>query len=93
MNHSFYNSKAWRRLSKAFLSSKSYICERCGGPAELAHHRVYLTAGNVWDANISMNPELLEALCQNCHNTEHFGSGGAVAEGLTFDENGELIKG
>lgn len=92
MNSSFYQSKAWRKLSKAFLISKNYICEVCGKPADLAHHKVYLTAGNVWDSNISMNVELLEALCKNCHNTEHFGSGGAVLKGLAFDERGELIE-
>ena len=43
----FYHGKAWRRLSKAFLMSKHYICERCGQPAEIAHHKIYLTAENV----------------------------------------------
>jgi len=93
MNDDFYGSKAWRKLSKAFLCSKNYICERCGNPAEIAHHRTYLTAENVYDINISMNPDLLEALCKNCHNTEHFGTGSAVSAGLIFDGNGNLVKG
>jgi len=88
----FYDSKAWRRLSKAFLMSKSYICERCGKPAEIAHHKTYLNAVNIYNPDISLNPNLLESLCKDCHNTEHFGSGGAVLEGLEFDENGELRK-
>lgn len=86
----FYNSKAWRKLSKAFLMSKHYICERCGQPAEIAHHRIHLTAENVLDPKISLNPENLEALCQNCHNMEHFGRGGATAAGLFFTENGDI---
>ena len=87
----FYRGKAWRQLSKSFLMSKYYICERCGRPAEIAHHKIHLTAGNVIDPDISLNPGNLEALCIDCHNTEHFGSGGATAAGLAFDENGDII--
>ena len=89
-NAAFYRSAAWRRLSRAFLLSRNYICERCGQPAEIAHHRRYLTPRNVNDADVALNPENLEALCMACHNAEHFGTGGAVAQGLTFDENGDL---
>jgi 5-methylcytosine-specific restriction endonuclease McrA len=92
VNDTFYNTKAWRGLSKIFLCSKQYICERCGGPAEIAHHKIHLTAANIADPAISLNPELLESLCAPCHNTEHFGSGGVTAAGLAFDEYGELVK-
>lgn len=92
MTAAFYNSKAWRKLSKVFLCSRHYICERCGNQADVAHHKTYLTAANINDCDISLNPDLLEALCLNCHNTEHFGTGGAVAAGLAFDNNGELVK-
>ncbi|MDY6086610.1 MAG: HNH endonuclease [Succiniclasticum sp.] len=88
----FYRSRAWKRLSKAFLLSRNYICERCGQPAEIAHHKIYLTAENVTDPAISLNPDNLEALCQSCHNIEHFGQGGATAARLFFDDNGNLIQ-
>ena len=88
----FYHSTAWKRLSRAFLLSKNYICERCGQPAEIAHHRRYLTAENVLNPDISLNPDNLEALCRDCHNAEHFGSGGATAQGLTFNQYGDLIQ-
>jgi len=91
MNADFYNSKAWRKLSKAFLLSKYYICERCGGAGELAHHKTHLTATNIKDPSISLNPALLECLCVPCHNAEHFSAGGAVLAGLAFDECGNLI--
>lgn len=87
----FYHSAAWRRLSRAFLLSKNYICERCGAPAEIAHHRRYLTPANVDDPDIALNPANLESLCLTCHNAEHFSAGGVTAEGLTFDDRGELI--
>ena len=87
----FYHSRAWRRLSKSFLMSKHYICERCGRPAEIAHHKIHLNAGNVLEPEIALNPGNLEALCMDCHNTEHFGTGGATAAGMTFDEIGDII--
>ncbi len=72
--------------------SKYYICERCGQPAEIAHHKRYITARNVNNPDIALNPANLEALCKNCHNTEHFGTGGATAAGIAFDENGNVIS-
>ena len=89
-NAAFYQSKAWRRLSRAFLLSKSYICERCGGPAEIAHHKIYITPINITDPAVTLNPANLEAVCLNCHNTEHFSAGGAVAAGLEFNQNGDI---
>lgn len=86
----FYHSKQWRQLSRAFLLSKSYICERCGKPAEIAHHKKHLNPGNLYDPEISLNPHNLEALCMDCHNAEHFGNGGATARGYTFNEYGEI---
>jgi 5-methylcytosine-specific restriction endonuclease McrA len=88
----FYHSRPWRRLSRAFLLSRNYICERCGRPAEIAHHKKHLTAANVHDPAISLDPQNLEALCMECHNAEHFGTGGAIARGYAFDENGEFIQ-
>lgn len=88
----FYNSAAWRKLSKAFLLSRNYICERCGAPAEIAHHRQYMNPANIDNPAISMNPANLESLCLECHNKEHFSKGGAIAAGYGFDGNGELVK-
>lgn len=86
----FYRSKQWRRLSRAFLLSRNYICERCGGPAEIAHHKRHITPANIHDPAITLNAANLEALCQACHNAEHFGRGGAVAQGYQFNEYGEI---
>lgn len=70
----FYKSKQWRRCRESFLESKSWRCNRCyDNPASIAHHRIYLTPQNINDPNISLSWNNLEALCQNCHNEEHFG--------------------
>jgi len=34
----FYNSKAWRQLSKLVLNEYYYVCRMCGGDATLADH-------------------------------------------------------
>ena len=88
----FYHSAAWRRLSRAFLLSRCYICERCGKPAEIAHHKRHITPVNITDLEITLNPENLEALCLDCHNAEHFSAGGAVLRGLEFTPDGDIQK-
>ena len=91
---SFYNSIAWIKCRLAFLQSKFFICERCEGAASIAHHKEYLTPDNINDPNVTLNWENLEALCQDCHNNEHHGSGeGATREGMYFNEHGELVEG
>jgi hypothetical protein len=55
------------------------------------HHRIWLTPENINDPNVSLNHENLELLCQDCHNKEHHETE-PVAEGLRFDENGDLIQ-
>lgn len=87
----FYNSKAWRDTQAAYMASKHYICERCGKPARIVHHKTYITPQNIHDVNITLNWSNLEALCQDCHNKEH-SSAEVCAEGLAFDSNGILIK-
>ena len=89
----FYHTKAWRRLSRAFLLSRNYICERCGRPAEIAHHREHITPGNIANPEITLNAARLEALCIDCHNAEHFSAGGAIVRGLEFDQYGNIRKG
>ena len=67
----FYTSKAWLRVSRAYMTSKNYICERCGKPAKICHHKVWLNASNINDPTISLNMDLLECLCQDCHTALH----------------------
>ena len=86
----FYNSVQWRKTSKAYLDSQDNICERCGKPAKLAHHKTYLTKTNINNTYISLNWDNLEALCQDCHNKEHHKNKNKAR--YKFDENGNLIQ-
>ncbi len=86
----FYQSKAWRKLREAFYKSKFGICERCGDAGLIVHHKVWLTPGNITKPEVSLNSDLLELLCQDCHNKEH--GGNYTADGLTFNEFGDLVQ-
>ena len=85
-NSRFYCSKAWKKVSSAYMTSKSYICERCGRPAVICHHKKYLNGVNVNDPAIALSFDNLEALCLKCHNREHFS-----VDRTQFDSNGNVI--
>ena len=91
----FYNSTAWRKCQKVYLSSVDGLCERCKAlgivqPADIVHHKIYITPENITNPNITLNFDNLEALCQTCHNKEHHGAS-EVGKDLMFDPNGDLI--
>ena len=88
---SFYKSDAWERCRAAFIVSRFGICERCGRPGHVVHHKIYITPANINDPAITLSWDNLELLCQDCHNREHH-SGHAVREGLVFTADGELIE-
>ena len=86
----FYKSRAWRQCRDAFFTAKHGLCERCGGPGKIVHHKVYLTPQNIDNPAVSLNWHNLELLCQDCHTREHH-KGDAVVDGLMFDEDGNLV--
>ncbi|WEK53334.1 MAG: HNH endonuclease [Candidatus Cohnella colombiensis] len=89
----FYNSRAWKICRAAYIALVFGLCERCGKPGYIVHHKVYLTPQNINDPAIALNHEFLEHLCQDCHNGEHHGSHEpVVADGLAFDSEGNLIQ-
>jgi 5-methylcytosine-specific restriction endonuclease McrA len=88
----FYKSKQWLTVRDAYMRSQHGLCERCGEPAKIVHHKVWLTPENINDPRISLSWGNLEALCQTCHNEEHHGKGSCVNDDLEFDSDGNLIK-
>lgn len=91
VSQAFYNNSKWIKCRKAYMSSQHYICERCGDIATICHHKVWLNESNVNNHEYAYNFDNLEALCMDCHNKEHFGSG-VIADGLKFDENGNITQ-
>lgn len=86
---SFYLSAAWEQTRAAYLMSQDYICERCGEPAKVVHHKRYITRANINDIGITLNWDNLEALCQDCHNKEHHKQAPRLRYG--FDADGRII--
>ena len=75
----FYKSSAWKKTREAYLRSVGGLCERCRRkglivPAEIVHHKTYLTPENISDYTVSLSWAGLEALCRNCHAEEHTGN-------------------
>lgn len=87
-----YHTQAWRKLRQLKYHQEHGLCERCGMPGDIVHHKIYITKDNVDDPDITMNIDNLELLCIECHNKEHFEKNSPVRDGLGFDENGNLIQ-
>ena len=94
----FYDSPQWRKTSKAYLSSKNYICEDCGGAACIVHHIRHLAPWNINDPEITLDWGNLKAVCEKCHAEEHakddkaFRGKPAKLNGIGFDENGDAVE-
>ena len=85
----FYLSKNWEQTRAAYLMSQHYICERCGEPAKLVHHKHWINRANINDANVTLRWDNLEALCQDCHNKEHHKR--EQKKRYRFDEDGNVL--
>ena len=69
------------------------LCERCLArgllvPAVIVHHKEHLTEESYKLPEVSLNFDNLEALCQDCHNKEHFKNREAKRWKV---ENGKLL--
>lgn len=85
----FYLSKSWEQCRDAYLESQNNICERCGEPAKICHHRTWLTRENINNPYITLCWDNLEALCQDCHNKEHHKKKPKLR--YSFDEEGNIV--
>nr|DAY51544.1 MAG TPA: HNH endonuclease [Caudoviricetes sp.] len=77
--HAFYCRKPWKDLSYRLKVERGGRCERCNFIAVtkedwaqlIGHHTVELDDEKVDDPTISLNPDLVEIICLDCHNKEH----------------------
>lgn len=86
----FYKSKEWAQTRDAYMTAQHYLCERCGEPAKIVHHKIWLTPKNIHEQSITLCWDNLEALCQDCHNKEHHAKN-VRAKRYAFTADGELI--
>ena len=92
IDNKFYRSKAWLSFRKLYVKEHPW-CQRClllglFRPAEIVHHKIYLTEENYHDPNISLNPDNCEGVCRMCHNQIHHKS--QAPKRWSF-VNGELV--
>lgn len=93
----FYNSKEWQAVRDYCMFRDNHACVKCGAPAVEVHHKIHLKPENIYDVNITLNPDNLISLCKDCHFKEHrgqHGKGRQVEEQFgrqEFDENGFLL--
>jgi 5-methylcytosine-specific restriction endonuclease McrA len=87
----FYNSAAWKKVRKAFISNRISIdggvCQHC--KKELGYivdHIKELNPENINDTSITLSWSNLQYLCLECHNTKTFGS--KEDKQYYFDSNG-----
>lgn len=76
IDRKFYESQTWRDCQAAYMKKVNHLCERCLAkgrhePARIVHHRIHLTQENLGDPELMYGFDNLEALCIECHNTEH----------------------
>lgn len=77
----FYKSKDWQKLLSVIKlervdESGQIICWHCGKPITdkydcIGHHTIFLTEENVNNAEISLNPQLIQLVHHRCHNKIH----------------------
>ena len=97
IDRKFYDSKAWKDCRASYISSVNGLCERCleNGiikSGDIVHHIEHITPSNMNDPMITLNHDNLQFLCLECHNTVHGGNKKATREGITIDEEGNVIN-
>lgn len=78
----FYNSDGWQAFREWYIGEVGGVCERCGEPGLILHHRILLTPYNVGDPTVTMNPANVMFVCKDCHERLHHSG---------FDENGRPV--
>jgi hypothetical protein len=83
----FYASDKWRDLRLTLIVERGNVCQHCGRIIArsidiIGHHKIELTPENVQDHSISLNPELIELVCFDCHNKEHHRFGAQQSSGV-----------
>ena len=98
----FYRSMPWRRVQRMCMRRivdtpygpcPPLMCERCFErgelrPAVLVHHKTHVTASNVDDPNVTLNPDNLMRVCRECHDALH---GGQEPPRAMFGPDGSVV--
>ena len=93
----FYKSSKWLKCRTSYIKKRIEIdggrCEKCKvNPGYIVHHKITLTPDNINNPDISLNHELLEYDCKNCHDKyDGHGFNNIVEPLVYFDDRGHPI--
>ena len=98
----FYRSRQWRGVRNMVWDRAHGLCERCAErgitkPADVVHHVVPLSVDNMDDQSVTLNPDNLVALCDDCHTAVHQELGIGALNGrkeeprVGFDADGNVV--
>lgn len=94
----FYQSPAWKKCRKAFISYRRSLdgglCEICHErPGFIVHHKILLTPANINDPDVTLNFGNLQYVCLECHDRlpGHFLYDESNFRRTIFDEDGNPI--
>jgi len=85
----FYNSAAWQEARIAYMASRHGLCERCGRPGNIVHHRKALRPCDMNNPARTLGRDNLELLCHRCHDLEHLSRRPKPRCG--FDPDGNIL--
>lgn len=88
-----YNSAKWKKIRNYILTRDFYMCKICGEPnCDTVHHIIELTPMNINDTNITLNPDNLITVCNQCHDEIHSRNHRQEKARYTFDADGNIIE-
>lgn len=72
----FYKGPGWKHTRNAYMKAHRGLCEICLSkglivPAEIVHHKIWLTPENINNPNVSLNWDNLQCVCRECHSKIH----------------------
>ena len=67
----FYKSAEWKACRESYAKKACYLCERCGEPGEIVHHKTRVKPETIDDPRVLYDFNNLEMLCRQCHGKEH----------------------
>lgn len=94
-NNWFYHTVAWKSFADYIRKSRHYICENCGAPGHIVHHKIHLTPKNIHDYSISLDETNVMLLCSKCHENQHDRQKKRHTEErriYTYDDDGNIIS-
>lgn len=104
-SRAFYHSKAWVSARDAYMRTPVRVpgrgtcppgmCERCFSmgrlrPAEIVHHKVFLTPENVGDPSVTLSFDNLMRVCRDCHAEIHYP--GESEPRVAFGPDGRVMR-